>query len=148
MTAADGVAAEAPVLVAMWCCSVGANWTVELRELDPGTALGTMVDWISSGVPTTQPEPDEASVRELLADRGLHLYPDSAAGPCTYSRHSIGYVCRDAEVIALAHRMRDVAAAADVHPVMLAAQRIAAGLRIYARRADARDGQRLRTLRA
>lgn len=127
MTAVDGGATGAPVLVAAWCCSVGATWTVELHELGPDTTLGTIVDWISSGVPTSQPEPDEAFVRALLADRGLRLYRDSAAGPCTPSRHGIGYVCGDTEVIALAHRVRDVAAAAGVHPVLLAAQWIAAG---------------------
>jgi hypothetical protein len=30
-----------------------------------------------------------------LADRGLRLYPDSAAGPYTNSRSSIGYVSGD-----------------------------------------------------
>ncbi|MCA1702458.1 MAG: hypothetical protein LC808_03995 [Actinobacteria bacterium] len=58
-----------------------------------GTALGTTVDWISSGVPTSQRQPLEDMARELLASRGLHLYPDSTAGPCTHSRYSIGYVC-------------------------------------------------------
>jgi hypothetical protein len=140
--AAASMAAEAPVLIAVWCRSVGTTWTVELHELGPGATLGTLVDWISSGVPTSQSEPDKASVRALLADRGLHLYPDSAAAPSTPTRHSIGYVSEDAEVIALAHRVRNVAAAAGVHPVMLAAQRIAAGLRLHPRRGDAREGQR------
>ncbi|MGH3896960.1 MAG: hypothetical protein ACRDTA_01650 [Pseudonocardiaceae bacterium] len=100
--ATDRLAAVAPVLAAVWCCSVGATWTIELHKLDRGTALGTTVDWISSGVPTSQQLPHEDMARDLLAARGLHLYLDSTAGPCTHSRHSIGYVCADAEVIALA----------------------------------------------
>jgi hypothetical protein len=126
--AIDGVTAVAPVLAAVWCCSVGTTWTVELHKLDRGTALGTTVDWISSGVPTSQPAPREDIARELLAGRGLHLYPDPTAWPCTQSRHSIGYVCSDAEVIALAHRMRGVAANAGVHPVTLAARWVASQL--------------------
>lgn len=116
-----------PVLTAVWCSSVGTTWTVELHQLDRGTALGTIVDWISSGVPTSQRQPAEDTARELLAGRGLALYPDSTAGPCTHSRYSIGYVCADARVIALAHRMREVAATTGTHPVTLAAQRVAAG---------------------
>lgn len=96
----DDVAA--PVLAAVWCCSVGATWTVELRRLDRGTALGTIVDWISSGVPISQPEPEEALTRELLAERGLYLFPDPSAGPGTHTRHSIGYVCSNAGLIDLA----------------------------------------------
>ncbi len=95
----------APVLAAVWCRSVGATWTVEVHELDRGAALGTTVDWISSGVPTSQRQPDEDMARELLAGRGLALYPDPTAGPCTQSRYSIGYVCADAQLIALAHRL-------------------------------------------
>lgn len=130
-----------PVLVAVWCRSVGATWTLELHEPDPGTTLGTIMYWISSGVPTTQPKPDQAVARELLADRGLHLYPDSTAGPSTASRPSIGYVSGDIEVIDLAHRIRDAAAAAGVHPVVLAAQRIAARCGVHVSRVQARDGQ-------
>jgi hypothetical protein len=118
--------AVTPVLAAVWCRSVGTTWTVELHQLDRGTALGTTVDWISSGVPTSQRQPHEDMARELLAGRGLHLYPDSTAGPCTHSRYSIGYVCADAQVIALAYRLHEVAATAGIHPVTLAAQRIAA----------------------
>ncbi len=68
---------------------------MELHELDSRMTLGALVDWISSGVPTSQPQPDEALVRQLLADRGLRLYPDSAAGPYTNSWSSIGYVSGD-----------------------------------------------------
>lgn len=88
--------------VAMWCCAVGTTWTIELHRSDCGTALGTVVDWISSGVPISQPEPEEALARELLAERELYLFPDSCARPSTYSRHSIGYVCNNAELIDLA----------------------------------------------
>ena len=42
------------VLVAVWCRSVGTTWILELHVLDPGMTLGKLVDWISSGVPTSQ----------------------------------------------------------------------------------------------
>lgn len=73
----------------------GRTWTLELHELDSGMTLGTLVDWISSGVLTSQPQPDDALAHQLLANRGLHLYPDPAADPCTPSRNSIGYVNAD-----------------------------------------------------
>lgn len=119
-------AAAASVLVALWCRSVGTSWTLELYELGPGMAPGRIMDWISSGVPISQPEPD-ALARELLAARGLHLFRDSSAGPCTDSRHGIGYACRDAELITLAHVARDDAAETGTDPVVLAAQWVAAG---------------------
>ncbi|MGH3786752.1 MAG: STAS domain-containing protein [Pseudonocardiaceae bacterium] len=79
------------VLVVVWCCSVGATWTLELHELDRGDALGAIVDWVSSGVPVSQPVPD-ALARELLAERGLQLIHASRVHG-TGSRHRIGYVC-------------------------------------------------------
>jgi hypothetical protein len=119
-------AATAPVLAAVWCRSVGTSWTLELHELDDGTTSGKITDWVSSGVPIAQPEP-EALANELLAERGLQLFRDSSAGPCTHSRQGIGYVCEDAELIKLAHRVWDDTAATTVHPVVLAARWIAAG---------------------
>ena len=98
------------MLLAVWCSSVGSTWTLELREADRDTTLGTLVDWISSGVPTSQPPPDQAVTRALLAEHGLHLYPDTDTRPCTDSRRSIGYVSGDREVIARAHRIRAAAA--------------------------------------
>ncbi|MGB8961117.1 MAG: hypothetical protein WCC38_04050 [Pseudonocardiaceae bacterium] len=89
----------APALTAVWCCSVGTTWTLEVRELDPDTTLGTIVDRISSGVPITQPEPDTLA-RELLAARGLRLIGDATAALGTRSRRRSGYVCVDAELIA------------------------------------------------
>lgn len=85
------VAATAPVLAVVWCRSVGTSWTLELHQLDGSTAPETIVDWISSGVPISQPEPD-ALAHELLAERGLRLFRDSSTGPCTHTRHRIGYV--------------------------------------------------------
>jgi hypothetical protein len=126
--ASHHVAAVAPVLAAVWCRSVGTFWTLELHQLDSGAAPGTIVDWISSGVPITQPEPPKALDRELLAERGLHLFHDPSAGPGTHNRRGIGYVCPDAELITLAHLVRDDATEAGVHPVVLAAQWIAAGV--------------------
>jgi hypothetical protein len=122
----DDVAAAARVLAAVWCRSVGVSWTLELYELGPGMAPGKIMGWVSSGVPISQPEP-EALARELLAERGLQLFQDSSAGPATRSRRGIGYVCGDAELIKLAKLVRDDAAEAGVHPVVLAAHWVAAG---------------------
>ncbi len=122
----DNVAAAAPVLAAVWCRSVGTSWTLEFHELGPGMAPGKTTGWISSGVPISQPEP-EALARELLAERGLQLFSDSSAGPGSRSRRVIGYVCGDAELIKLAHVVRDDAAEAGVHPVVLATRWVAAG---------------------
>ena len=83
--------ALAPALVVLWCCSVGATWTLELHELDRDGALGPIVDWISSGVPIFQPRPD-ALTCELLASRRLQLVRDSSAHSYTRSRHRIGHV--------------------------------------------------------
>jgi hypothetical protein len=114
------------VLVAAWCRSVGTSWTLELHRLDSGLTSGTVVDWISSGVPISQPEPD-ALTRPLLAERGLHLFQDPAAQPGTQHRHRVGYVSANAELIALAELARDHASKAEMHPVALATQWIAAG---------------------
>ena len=97
----DDVAAAVPALVlaAVWCCSVGATWTVELHDVDHGAALGPIVDWISSGVPISEPEPTVALARELLTERGFQLFPDSSAGPWRPHRHGIGYACHDADLI-------------------------------------------------
>jgi hypothetical protein len=124
-TSGSGVA-TAPVLTAVWCRSVGTSWTLELRELDGGTTPGTILDSISSGMPIAQPEP-QALAKEILAERGLRLFPDSSAGPCTYSRRGIGYVCTDVELIKLAYRVWNDTAAIEIHPVVLAARWIAAG---------------------
>jgi hypothetical protein len=45
----------------------------------------------------------------------------------TGSRRHIGYVCADTEVITLAHLVRDDAAKAALHPVVLAASWVTAG---------------------
>jgi hypothetical protein len=122
------VTAAAPVLTAaMWCSSVGTTWTLELHTWARRTAYGTLVDWISSGIPITQPVPANRLARELLTERGLYLLVDSTVEPNADSRHGIGYVCADAELITLAHRIRDEAVESGVHPVVLAAQRIATG---------------------
>ncbi len=137
----DDVAAAAPVLAAVWCRSVGTSWTLELHELDRGTARGTITDWISSGVPIWQPEP-EALARALLAERGLHVFRESSAESGTHSRRGIGYVCGDAELIELAHLVRDDAAEAGVHPVVLAAQWVTAGFSADAAAGWIRQGVR------
>jgi hypothetical protein len=116
----------APVLAAVWCRSVGTSWTLELHQLNGASTTGRIVDWIISGMPITQPQPD-ALARHLLAQRGLHLFRDPSAGPGTHSRHGIGYVCTNAQLITLAHLVRDDATETGVHPVVLAAQWIAAG---------------------
>jgi anti-sigma B factor antagonist len=116
--------APVPVLTAFWRCLMGCVWILELCEFDAGTGLGAVVDWINSGVPANQPAPDMA--RELLAVHGLWLLPDPVTGSSTGSRHRIGYVCADAELIMLADQLRGDAAQAGIHPVMLAAW-VAAG---------------------
>jgi hypothetical protein len=89
----DPTAAVAPVLAAVWCRSVGTSWTLELHQLDSGgTTPRTIVDWITSGVPISHPQPD-ALAHDLLAERGLHLFHDPSAGPDTHNRRGIGYVC-------------------------------------------------------
>jgi hypothetical protein len=135
----DGATAAAPVMAAMWCRSVGSSWTLELRELDGGTALGTILDWISSGVPIAQPEPDTLA-RELVAERGLQLFRNSSAGPCTDSRRGIGYVCRDAELAKLTDVVWDDAAETGIHPVVLASQWVAAGFSADAAADSIREG--------
>lgn len=83
------------MLAASWCRSVGATWTVELRPVHR-PLTGPVVDWICSGVPTELPAP-EADTADLLAERGLLLFPDPEADPAprTRSRRLIGYVTRD-----------------------------------------------------
>jgi len=119
LTASDCVT-PAMVLTAIWCCSVGLTWTLELRQVDRDSGLGALVDWISSGVPVTQPVPDTLA-SELLAARGLWLFRDAFPEPPSGSRHRIGYVSAEAELATLAHQVREEAAQAGVHPVMLAA---------------------------
>jgi anti-sigma B factor antagonist len=123
VTASDRVTSEV-VLTAIWCRSVGLTWTLELREFAPDSRPGALVDWISSGVPVTQPVPDTLA-SELLAGRGLWLFRDVLPGPPTGSRHRVGYVSAEAELITLAHRVREDAAQAGVHPVLLAAWQLA-----------------------
>ena len=120
-------AATAPVLAVVWCRSVGTSWTLELHQLRRGTPYTTLTDWISSGVPITQPEPPEALARQLLAERGLWLFRDSFAGPCTGTRRGVGYAAGDAELIAVAHLVANEATETGRHPVILAAQWVAAG---------------------
>jgi hypothetical protein len=78
--------------VAVWCRSVGSAWTLELRELDRDTPWGTIRDWISSGVPISQPAPPETLARTLLAEHGLSLVRDPSVVSGTHTRHGIGYV--------------------------------------------------------
>jgi len=120
-------AAAASVVAVAWCRSVGTSWTLELHQLRRGTPHTTLLDWISSGVPITQPQPPEALARQLLAERGLWLFCDSFAGPCTGTRRGVGYAARNPDLIALAHLVADEATKAGRHPVMLAAQWVAAG---------------------
>jgi hypothetical protein len=81
---------------------------------------------ISSGVPISQPEPD-ALARGLLAEHGSQLFRNASVGPCTYSRHGIGYVCTNVEFTKLAQVVRVDAAEIGADPVVLAAQWVAAG---------------------
>lgn len=133
-------AATMRVLAAVWCRSVGTSWTLELHVANEGTALGRVVDWISSGVPIVQPEPDAALARELLTTRGLHLFGDSSAGPRTDSRRGIGYACRDAELITLARLVAEDATEGEVHPMLLAARWVTAGFSVDAAAGWIREG--------
>jgi hypothetical protein len=119
--------ATVPVFAVVWCRSVGTFWTLELHQLGRGTPSTTLVDWISSGVPITQPQPSEGLARKLLAERGLWLFCDSFADPCTGTRRGIGYAAGDADLIALAHLVADEVTDAEWHPVTLAAQWVGAG---------------------
>jgi hypothetical protein len=137
------MAAPTTVLAVVWCRAVGTCWTLELHQLRRGTPHTTLVDWISSGVPISQPEPPEALARALLAERGLQLFGDCYAGPCTGTRRGIGYASSNADLIALAHLVADEATNTGQHPVMLAAQWIAAGFSAEA--AARRIGQEVHT---
>jgi hypothetical protein len=124
------VTPDAEVLTASWCCSVGATWTIELRSADD-TALGRPVEWICSGVPTEQPAP-ERQTADLLAERGLRLFPISPPNPMvspprSRSRRPIGYVTRNPEVLRLAVMLHDVVDASRDHPMLVAARWIQAG---------------------
>jgi hypothetical protein len=116
-----------PILAVVWCRSVGTSWTLELHQLHRSTPHTTLVDWISSGVPITQPPPPEALARELLAERRLWLFCDSFGHSRTGTRRGIGYASGDADLIALAHLMANEPTKTGWHPVMLAAQWITAG---------------------
>lgn len=115
------------VLTASWCCSVGMTWTVELRPVNRAT-LGPPVEWICSGVPTTQPAP-EGQIADLLRERDLLLFPvEPAPRPArTRSRRLIGYVTRDPEVMRRALIIADAPNAACEHPMILADRWIQAG---------------------
>ncbi|MGH3766742.1 MAG: hypothetical protein ACRDTX_16600 [Pseudonocardiaceae bacterium] len=115
------------MLAAAWRRSVGTSWTLVLHALRGGTARGAIVDWIISGMPISEPEPDALVARDLLAGRGLHLFGDFSAGPDAHSPRGIGYVSRDAELITLAHLVVDDVTEAGAHPVLVAAQWVGAG---------------------
>jgi anti-anti-sigma factor len=138
ITGSDTVV-PAPVLAAVWCCSVGSTWTLELHEVHQNMQLGPIVDWISSGVPLTQPKPDTQTY-DLLATHGLWLFADPSPHPHGNSRHRIGYVCADPELINLADLVRDQAVKTDLHPVQLAASWTAAGFSAQAATAWIRAG--------
>lgn len=123
------------VLAVVWCRSVGTFWTLELHQLGRGTPHTTLLAWISSGVPITEPEPSQAMARTLLAEHGLRLFSDSFAGPCTGTRRGIGYAIKNDELIAFARLLVDQASETGHHPVTMAAQWIAAG---YSAQAAAR----------
>ena len=125
VTSTDPVT-PAPELAAVWCFSVGITWTLELHELHQDMQPGPLVDRISSGVPVTQPKPDILT-RDLLATRQLWLFPDPSPASHPNTRHRIGYVCANFELITLAHLVRDKAADTPLHPMLVASLWIATG---------------------
>ena len=116
----------APVLTAVWSRLVGSTWTVELRPHHPDGTLGPIVDWISSGIPISEPPPT-ALTHTLLTRHGSALFPDTTCPPRTPGRHSIGYVSPNPELIALAHLLHNQPTPHDTHPVLLATSWITAG---------------------
>jgi hypothetical protein len=82
-------------LAVVWCCSVGATWTLELRRPGCGKRFGPIVYWISSSIPVTESEPDELAA-ELLAAHGLKLFREPADFN-TNSQRGIGYACFHAQ---------------------------------------------------
>lgn len=98
-----------------------------------GIPAGPVVEWISSGVPTELPTPEDEAV-DLLGDRGLLLFPDEGAEgvPRSRSRRRIGYVTRDAAVLALASLLAERSDEGPTHPMVLAADWIAAGYSVSA----------------
>jgi len=112
------------IMTVFWRSLMRSVWILELCEFNRGRGPGTVVDWINSGVPVTQPAPDVA--QELLAAHGLWLFRDPSEEFPAGSRHRIGYACADAELIMLADLARDDATRAGLHPVVLAAW-VAAG---------------------
>lgn len=108
-----------PILIAFWQPLVDSVWVVELCQFDGDAGCGAVVNCINSGIPVTQPAPDTAP--ELLAAHELWLFPDPTTQFPTTSRHRIGYACPDANLIRLAHTIRDEATQAGLHPITLAA---------------------------
>lgn len=149
--AAAGSAAL-PVLAVYWCASVGATWTLELRAVGPGSdhrALsGPVQDWVSSGVPTELPAPEDDTV-DILAERALQLFPDAEPirpQPRTRNRRLVGYATGDRDVTQLALWVAEILDGTDpdapdrddpdgagrTHPMPLAARWIAAGFPVRA----------------
>ncbi|MGH3874820.1 MAG: hypothetical protein ACRDSR_25505 [Pseudonocardiaceae bacterium] len=110
------------VFTAWWCCSVGTNWTVELRSVER-SMLGRPLEWICSGIPTQQPIPEQ-HLADLLRERDLLLFPEEPVEPRTRSRRLIGYVTRDPEVMQLARTLIHSRDADGEHPMLIAARRI------------------------
>ncbi|MBV9058158.1 MAG: STAS domain-containing protein [Pseudonocardiales bacterium] len=107
------------VFTAFWRRLMGNVWILELCDFHAGDGRGAVMDWINSGVPASQPAPDTAA--ELLGAHGLWLFSDAVKGSATGGRHRIGYACADVELAVTAHLLRDDAAEAGVHPVILGA---------------------------
>ena len=86
------------------------------------------MEWICSGVPTTQPAP-ESQTADLLRERELLLFPvEPAQRPSrTRSRQLIGYVTREPEVMRRALLIADAGDVRGEHPMILAARWVQAG---------------------
>ena len=120
-----GVAQPATVLTASWCCSVGSTWALLLCEHDfPLRAAPN--EWISSGVPITEPAPDSLA-DELLAQHGYRLFNDPDTSQRARSVRRLGFVSRDAELISLAEMIRAQPLGHLEHPLALASRWTVAG---------------------
>jgi hypothetical protein len=84
------------------------------------------IEWISSGVPITEPAPDSLAA-ELLTQRSYRLFYDPDAWQRTRSVRRLGFASHDAELILLAETIHAQPIEHLEHPLALAARWTTAG---------------------